>query len=61
MNEREVRLKKPLRQLAKRGFDEIDQGKGIPLKGKKAIRRFISEIEIEVRTNAAKERVAIRS
>jgi hypothetical protein len=27
---------KALRQAAKEGFDEIDQGKGIVLKGKKA-------------------------
>jgi antitoxin ParD1/3/4 len=50
--EREAKLK-ALRQAAKQGFDEIDQGKGIVLKGKKAIGRFISEIEGEVRTKAA--------
>ena len=37
-----------LRQAAKQGFDEIDQGKGIVLKGKKAIRRLMAEIEAEV-------------
>ena len=46
-----------LRQAAKHGFDEIDQGKGIVLKGKKEINRFISDIETEVRTNAAKNGV----
>ena len=51
--EREAKLK-ALRQAAKLGFDEIDQGKGIVLKGKKAIRGFIAEIEAEVRTKAAK-------
>ena len=51
--EREAKLK-GLRQAAKQGFDEIDQGKGIVLKGKKAISRFITEIEAEVRTKAAK-------
>jgi antitoxin ParD1/3/4 len=51
--EREAKLK-ALRQAAKQGFDEIDQGKGIVLKGKKAISRFITEIEAEVRTKAAK-------
>ena len=51
--EREAKLK-ALRQAAKQGFDEIDQGQGIPLKGKKAIRQFITEIESEVRMNAAK-------
>ena len=46
-----------LRQAAKQGFDEIDQGKGIVLKGKKEINRFITDIETEVRTNAAKNGV----
>ena len=50
--EREAKLK-ALRHAAKQGFDEIDQGQGIVLKGKKAIGRFISEIEGEVRTKAA--------
>jgi antitoxin ParD1/3/4 len=50
--ERQAKLK-ALRQAAKQGFAEIDQGKGIVLKGK-AIRRFITEIEAEVRTKAAK-------
>jgi antitoxin ParD1/3/4 len=49
--EREAKLK-ALRQAAKQGFAEIDQGKGIVLKGKKAIGRFITEIEAEVRTKA---------
>jgi antitoxin ParD1/3/4 len=49
--EREAKLK-ALRQAAKQGFDEIDQGKGIVLKGKTAISRFITEIEAEVRTKA---------
>ena len=51
--ERKVKLD-ALRLAAKQGFDEIDQGKGIVLKGKKAISRFITEIEAEVRTKAAK-------
>ena len=45
-----------LRQAAKQGFDEIDQGKGILLKGKKAVRQFITAIETEVRSKAAKDR-----
>jgi antitoxin ParD1/3/4 len=45
---------KVLREAGKQGFDEIDQGKGISLKGKKAISRFVREIEAEVRTKAAK-------
>ena len=51
--EREAKLK-ALRKAAKQGFDEIDQGKGIVLKGKDAISGFITEIETEVRTKAAK-------
>jgi antitoxin ParD1/3/4 len=50
--ERQVKLK-ALRQAARQGFDEIDQGKGIPLKSKKAVRQFISQIEAEVRSKAA--------
>jgi hypothetical protein len=45
---------KALRQAAKQGFDEIDQGKGIVLKDKKAISRFVTEIGAEIRTKAAK-------
>jgi antitoxin ParD1/3/4 len=50
--EHEAKLK-ALRQAAKQGFAEIDQGLGIVLKSKKAIGRFIAEIEAEVRTKAA--------
>lgn len=42
-----------LRAAAKQGFDEIDQGKGIVLKGKKAIKQFITNIETAVRADAA--------
>jgi antitoxin ParD1/3/4 len=49
--ERKAKLK-ALREAAKQGFDEIDQDKGIVLKGKKAINQFISEIETEIRTKA---------
>lgn len=51
--ERNAKLK-VLRQAAKQGFDEIDQGQGVILRGKKAIRQFIAEIETEVRTKAAR-------
>ena len=50
--EREAKLK-ALRQAAKQGFDEIDQGQGIVLNGKTAIRRLVAEIGAEVRTKAA--------
>jgi len=54
--ERKAKLN-ALRLAAKQGFDEIDQGKGIVLKGKKEINQFIRDIETEVRTNAAKNGV----
>jgi hypothetical protein len=38
-----------LRRAAREGFDQIDQGKGIVLKGKRALNRFFREIEHEVR------------
>ena len=50
--ERKAKLKF-LRRAAKQGFDEIDQGKGVVLKGRNAIDRFIADIESEVATNAA--------
>jgi antitoxin ParD1/3/4 len=50
--ERKAKLK-ALRHAAKQGFDEIDQGKGIVLKGKKALNQFIADIETEVMTKAA--------
>ena len=52
-DERQAKLK-ALRQAAKKGFDEIDQGKGIVLKGKKALKQFITEIEAEVSSRSAK-------
>jgi antitoxin ParD1/3/4 len=54
--ERKAKLE-ALRRAAKQGFDEIDQGKGIVLKGKKEINQVIRDIETEVRTNAAKNGV----
>jgi len=50
--ERQVKLK-ALRQAAKEGFDQIEQGKGITLKGKKAVKQFIHQIQGEVRSKAA--------
>ncbi len=50
--ERQAKLK-VLRQSAKQGFDEIDQGLGIVLKGKKAIHDFISDIKTEVGKRAS--------
>jgi antitoxin ParD1/3/4 len=52
---RQARLK-ALRQAAKQGFDEIDQGKGIVLDDQQSIRQFITEIETEVRSKAAWKR-----
>jgi len=52
--ERQAKLR-ALRQAAKKGFDEIDQGRGIVLKGKKAVAQFVKEIVAEV---SAKEETA---
>src|SRR5262245_2117179 len=52
-HERAIKLR-ALRQAAKQGFDEIDQGKGIILKGKKAIDRFFSDIESEIRAKTGR-------
>jgi antitoxin ParD1/3/4 len=51
--ERQAKLKAQ-RKAAKQGFDEIDQGQGIVLKDRKAVKQFITEIEAEVRSKAAK-------
>jgi len=50
---RQAKLK-ALRQAAKQGLEEIDQGKGIVLKGKKAIRQFVREIEAGITSKAIK-------
>src|SRR5262249_37812196 len=52
-HERQAKLK-ALRRAAKQGFDEIDQGKGIVLKGKNVVKQFIRDIEAEVTSRAAK-------
>jgi antitoxin ParD1/3/4 len=44
--EREAKLK-ALRLAAKQGFDEIDQGRGIRLKGAKATDRFFDDIDTD--------------
>jgi len=51
--ERQLKLK-ALRQAARQGFDEIEEGKGIVLKGKKAVKQFITEIDAGVSSKAAK-------
>ena len=55
-DEEEHRLEKlkALRQAAKQGFDEIDQGHGIVLKGRRAVRQFIAGLETNVRSRVAK-------
>ena len=50
---RQAKLK-ALRQAAKQGFEEIDQGKGIVLKGKRAVRQFVKEIEAGITSKAIK-------
>ncbi len=44
---REARLK-ALRQAAKQGFDQIDQGEGIRLQGKAGLAQFFNEIDSEL-------------
>jgi antitoxin ParD1/3/4 len=44
--ERKAKLQ-ALHQAAKQGFAEIDQGKGIVLRGKKALNQFFKDIEAE--------------
>jgi antitoxin ParD1/3/4 len=51
--ERQAKLK-ALRQAAKQGFDEIDQGHGIALKGKKSLDKFMEDIVGEVRAKATR-------
>jgi antitoxin ParD1/3/4 len=45
-HEREAKLN-ALRQAAKRGFDEIDQGQGIMIKNKKALLRLVKDVQTE--------------
>jgi antitoxin ParD1/3/4 len=52
--EREAKLR-VLRQAAKQGFDELDQGRGIVLKGKKAIDEFVNDIESEVQARVRRK------
>jgi antitoxin ParD1/3/4 len=44
--ERKVKLH-ALREAAKRGFDEIDQGQGIVIKNKRALERLIKDVQNE--------------
>lgn len=39
-----------LRRAAEVGFEELDEGQGIAIKGKRALTRFIRDIEDEVST-----------
>ena len=57
--ERRAKLK-ALRQAARQGFDEIDQGQGVVLRGKKAIRQFITDIETGVKAKAARHGIQRR-
>jgi antitoxin ParD1/3/4 len=51
--ERAAKLK-ALRKAAQQGFAEIDAGRGIVLKGKKALHQFLQEIEAEVMAEACR-------
>jgi hypothetical protein len=48
--ERKAKLE-ALRAEAAKGFDELDQGKGILVKGKKGLAQFMAEIEAEAGGN----------
>ena len=50
--EREAKLR-ALRRAAREGFDQIDQGEGIVLRGKKAVSRFVANLEAELRSKRA--------
>jgi antitoxin ParD1/3/4 len=50
---REARLK-ALRHAAKQGFDQIDQGQRIVLKGKMGLARFFKEVVAEVATKGVR-------
>lgn len=47
--EREAKLQ-ALRQAAKQGFEEIDQGKGVVIKNKSALDRLIKHVQTEATT-----------
>jgi antitoxin ParD1/3/4 len=51
--EKEAKLK-VLRRAARKGFDEIDQGKGIVVRGRKALGALFQDIETEVLANASR-------
>jgi antitoxin ParD1/3/4 len=53
--ERQAKLA-ALRQAAKQGFDEIDQGQGIVLRGKNAVKEFISSVQTELKAKAVTKR-----
>jgi hypothetical protein len=42
-----------LKQAAKEGFDELDQGRGIVLRGKKSIERFFKQVELEIKRKSS--------
>jgi antitoxin ParD1/3/4 len=52
--ERKAKLK-ALRQAAKQGFDELDQGRGLVIKSKKALHQLMKELQAKAsRSPAAK-------
>jgi antitoxin ParD1/3/4 len=53
--ERAAKLK-ALRKAAKLGFHEIDQGRGIALKSKKALARFFKKLDAGVTSKAGRSR-----
>jgi antitoxin ParD1/3/4 len=51
---RQAKLK-ALRQAARQGLDEIDRGRGMVLKDKKALERFFKDVEAEVALKVARD------
>jgi antitoxin ParD1/3/4 len=49
--ERQAKLK-ALRQAAKQGFDELDQGQGVVIRNKKALHQLMMDLEAKATTSA---------
>ncbi len=52
--ERDAKIK-ALRAAAKKGFDQLDQGLGIVVKGRKALNELMAKIGAEARAKVAKK------
>jgi antitoxin ParD1/3/4 len=47
--ERKAKLK-AIRQAAKQGFDELDQGQGVVIESKKALHQFVKKLQAKATT-----------